>query len=262
MSSTAAPTVGELFQEAHDAGDLSGGSLQVLQNIGAHFQAALGTPAADVNASEVTLFNILVDNTGSLSPYTQEVIDGVNLCLDALTGSKQKDSIFISVRYYDSILNAFCALEDADHLDNHNYRASLGRTPLFDGALELLGVTAAKTQEFAGNGVPVRSVSVIVTDGADNASKHKAADVAQVVKDLLRAETHIIAGMGIDDGYTDFTAVFESMGVPANWILTPGNDASAIRQAFQVVSQSAVKVSQAANVSHVAMGGFGTGGYL
>lgn len=257
--SQSTPNLQSLFQEAHEAGDITAGSLQVLTNIGAHFAAALGTPADEINASEVTLFNLLADNTGSLAPFVGDVIAGQNLVIDALLGSKQASGIMMSTRYYDSVLNPFVLLEYADRLDSHNYRASLGRTPLYDGSLELLAVTTAKAAEFASNGVPVRTISLIISDGADNSSRHKSSDVAQIVGDLLRAETHIVAGMGIDDGYTDFTSVFQSMGIQDNWILTPGRDPSSIRQAFQVVSQSAVRASQGAgSFSQAALGGFGS----
>jgi len=48
------------------------------------------------------------------------------------------------------------------------------------------------------------------------------------------------------------------MGIPDAWILTPGNNASDIRKAFNVFSQSAVRASQGAGAfSKTALGGFG-----
>jgi len=106
--------------------------------------------------------------------------------------------------------------------------------------------------------VPVRTVTLLITDGADAHSQRAGAkQVAAIVRDMLRAETHIIAGMGIDDGSTDFRQVFRDMGIRDEWILTPGNSEAEIRQAFQVFSQSAVRVSQSANISLSGLGGFG-----
>jgi hypothetical protein len=62
--------------------------------------------------------------------------------------------------------------------------------------------------------------------------------------------------MGIDDGRTDFRAVFRELGIPDAWILTPGNGASEIRRAFQVFSQSAVRVGQGAAGAPAALGAF------
>lgn len=248
-----------LFQDAFDQGDLTAGSLQVIGNIGAHFAAVLGTPAEEVEASEVTIFNLKADNTGSVSPFVGEIVSGQNDVIDALLDSKQGSSVMMSTSFFNATLHPFVMLDQATRMDTHNYRADMGRTPLYDQTLEMLAATLAKTLEFASNGVPVRSVSCIITDGGDNSSKHRAADVNQVVEDMLRQENHIIAAMGIDDGYTDFNAVFAEMGIPKQWILTPSTDASSLRQAFAVISQSAVRASQgAASFSSTALGGFGS----
>ena len=95
--------------------------------------------------------------------------------------------------------------------------------------------------------------------GADEHSRRATAQtVAMLVRDMRQAETHIVAAMGIDDGSTDFRRVFREMGIEDQWILTPGNDASQIRRAFQVFSQSAVRASQsAAHFGQAVLGGFG-----
>jgi len=46
------------------------------------------------------------------------------------------------------------------------------------------------------------------------------------------------------------------MGIEDRRILTPRDNASEIRNAFQVFSQSAVRASQAASFSSSALGGF------
>jgi len=138
-----------------------------------------------------------------------------------------------------------------------NYQPSLG-TPLYDQTVVLLGTVIAKSQEFAESGVPVRSVTLLITDGADAGScKARAKDVAAIVRDMLQSEQHIVAAMGIDDGTTPFRDVFRAMGIDDRWILTPKSDASEIRQAFRMFSQSAVRASQHAGAfSRAAAGGF------
>ena len=123
----------------------------------------------------------------------------------------------------------------------------------------LLGTVLAKAQEFSDNGVPVRTVTLIITDGADAGSvRADASSVASVVQDMVRAENHIVAAMGIDDGYTDFRQVFKDMGIRDEWIMIPGNSDSEIRKAFQVFSQSAVRVSQGSgSFNQTSLGGFG-----
>lgn len=104
-----------------------------------------------------------------------------------------------------------------------------------------------------------RAVTAIITDGADSNSPRVPASLRQKVEGLLRTEQHIVIGVGIDDGYTDFRQVFQDMGIRDEWILTPKNTPSEIRRAFAIVSQSAVRASQATGggFSQVALGGFG-----
>ena len=255
--------VSELFQAAHSEGVLGPQALQALTvvDLGAQIQAGLGISVDDVQASEVVLVTVMPDDSGSIQQagHARTVCDGHNLVLDALLSSQQKDGILFHTRYLNgSVLNPFRPLEDVVRMHSKNYSPDQG-TPLYDQAVVLLGTVLAKAQEFTRNGVSARTVTLLITDGADCHSRtSRARDVAALVSDLRRAENHIVAAMGIDDGSTDFREVFRQMGIEDKWILTPGQGAQDIRQAFQVFSQSAVRVSQgAASFSRTALGGFG-----
>jgi hypothetical protein len=253
--------VNELFQAAHAEGVLSPASLQTLTavDLGAQIQAGLGISVDDVQASEVVLLTIMPDDSGSMrhGGNEQVVRDGHNLVLDALATSKQRDAILAHTRYLNGhVLFPYRPIDQAIRMTPANYDPRQG-TPLYDQSVVLLGSVLAKTQEFSENGVLARSVTLIITDGADqHSSRARARDVAALVKDMARAEAHIVAAMGISDGVTDFQKVFREMGIEDRWILTPGNDSSEIRRAFQVFSQSAVRASQAAAFGQASIGGF------
>jgi hypothetical protein len=199
---------------------------------------------------------VMPDDSGSISAAgnSQLVRDGHNLVLEALQKSKQRDAILAHCRYLNgSVLYPYRPVEQAEKMTATNYSPHLG-TPLYDQAVVLLGTVVAKTQEFAAAGVPVRTVTLLLTDGGDaHSTRAKAKDVAALVGDMAKTEQHIVAAMGLDDGTTNFRDVFRKMGIEDRWILTPAATASEIRKAFQVFSQSAVKVAQGA----VALGGFG-----
>jgi hypothetical protein len=260
---TQVPSVNSLFQAARDEGVLSAESWQTLDvlDIGTQIQAALGTPVDDVMSSEVVLVTIMPDDSGSIRYANNEaaVRAGHNTVLDALLACKQHNQILIHNRYLNGcILYPYCPLAQAVRMTSKNYDPNQG-TPLYDQTVILLGTVLAKAQEFADNGVPVRTVTLLLTDGADAGSTRATANqVRVIVQDMLRAENHLIAAMGISDGSTDFHQVFRSMGILDRWILTPGNNQVEIRQAFQVFSQSAIRASQsAATFSQSALGGFG-----
>lgn len=258
------PNLNQLFQAAQAEGILSSASLQALNvhDIGAQIQAGLGIHVDDVSASDVVLVTLMPDDSGSIdySGNAAIVRAGHNTVLDALLNSNQSSNILVHNRYLNGfVLYPYCPVTQAVRMDDRNYTPNQG-TPLYDQTVVLLGTVLAKAQEFSDNGVPVRTVTLIITDGADAHSQRATAKtVRSLVQDMLRTENHIIAGMGIDDGgHTDFRQVFQEMGIRQEWILTPGNGQKEIRQAFQMFSQSAVRASQSAgNFNQTSLGGFG-----
>jgi hypothetical protein len=254
----------DLFQAAHDEGDISAESLSALSidaDIGARIQAGLGIAPDDVPASEVLLVTMMPDDSGSIRAARNDeaVRSGHNLVLEALLASRQRDDVLVHTRYLNGfVLYPYRRLPDAVRMNRENFDPSLG-TPLYDQTVVLLGTVLAKSREFELAGVPTRTVTLIITDGADmHSARHTPANVRSIVTDMLRMESHIIAAMGISDGSTDFGQVFREMGIPEQWILTPGNTQSEVRKAFQAFSQSAVRVSQGVgHFSRAALGGFG-----
>ena len=253
--------VKDLFDAAHREGKLSRASLATLDvhDLGAAIQAGLGVAVDDVESSEVVLVSMMPDDSGSIrfSGNAAAVRDGHNLVLEALGACKQRDDIFVHNRYLNgTVLYPYTPVADAVPMTRHNYDPNQG-TPLYDQTVVLLGTVLAKAQEFAQNGVPVRTITLLITDGADeHSARAGAGEVASLVRDMLADEIHIIAAMGIDNGTTDFHKVFCAMGIPPAWILTPQNSAGEVRKAFQVFSQSAVRASQSAIFSSSALGGF------
>jgi hypothetical protein len=248
----------KLLTDAHKTGTLSAASMLALDvvDLGAQIQAGLGVAVDDVAASEVVLVTMMPDDSHSIAAAknTAAVRNGHNLVLESLRRSRQSGEVFTHCRYLNgTVLYPYVALGDAVEMDDHNYDPCHA-TPLYDQTVVLLGTVVAKTAELAQAGVPVRTVTLLITDGGDYGSTRCGAkEVRAIVADMLALENHIVAAMGISDGSTDFRKVFRDMGIPDRWILTPGNSATEIRKAFQVFSQSAVAVSAGAAF----VGGFG-----
>lgn len=274
MNSTSTPDLGTLFGGAQTDATLSAAGAQALalNDLGTHIQQGLGVNVDDVLASDVILVAFDIDDSGSMRPNEDTARTGMNSVLDALAASKQADQILVYCRLFNSgLLYPYTPLLDgvtkklnpALRLTAQNYRAT-GGTPLYDDYAITVGTAVAKVEEFKNAGVPARSITFLLTDGADAGSRtHKRPEsVEPLTKDILRTEMHLVLAMGIDDGgYTDFKDIFRRMGILDKWILTPKNNASEIRRAFEMVSQSAVRASQTAaqtgNFSQVA-GGFGS----
>ena len=256
--------IGALFGTARSQGVLSAESALALSlpDLGAQIQAAMGIGVDDVAASEVVLVTLMPDDSGSIrfSGNAQLVRDGHNQVVEALAKSHQRDGVLAHCRYLNGhILYPYRPVAQAERMTAKNYDPSSG-TPLYDQTVLLLGTVLAKAQQFADCGVVARTVTLLITDGSDqHSTRSTARDVARIVQDLQRQETHIVAGMGIyDGGQTDFKAVFREMGIEDRWMLTPGATTEEIRRAFQLFSQSALRASQSARTfGAAAVGGFG-----
>lgn len=261
MNSKAKNNAASLFKSAAAEGVISKSALQVINvnDIGTTINAALGVSVDDVTESEAVLVTQLIDDSGSIcfGANADAVRTGHNLVLDALVKSKQNAGVLGMCRYLNgTVLYPYRPINQAEKMDTANYDPR-GGTPLYDESITTLGAVLAKTQEFTDAGIPCRSVTLIVTDGADEHSRRTASDVKKVVDDMLKSENHIVAFMGIDDGRTDFRQIARDMGIRDEWILTPGNTPGDIRRAFMVFSQSAQRASQTAkSFSQTAMGGF------
>lgn len=263
--SNSTPDINELLHGAYAEGELSAQGLQSLTvnaDIGTQIQAGLGIAPDDVPSAEVVLVTMMPDDSGSIrfAGHAAAVRNGHNLVLEALGQCKQQDDILIHTRYLNGdILFPYRKLSDAVSMTKQNYNPNK-ETPLYDQIAVLLGTVMAKTWEFQDSGVPARTVTLIITDGADEHSTHQTpATIRALIDDMLRSESHIVAALGIDDGYTDFRQIFREIGIQDEWILTPANTVNEIRSAFQVFSQSAVRVSQgtiAMNLAQPGLGGF------
>lgn len=250
-----------LIQNAHDDGDLSQGSLSALTNIGDIgnvLQQGMGMQVEDLQASEVVLINVLLDNSVSMSSEQDAVRTGFDELVKSLTSSKQQENIvLLASTLNDGVVHAYMPLSAVPIMDRTHYRIH-GGTPLYFETLKLLATVVAKTKEFENNGIQVRTITLIMTDGGDTGGGNvDVTDVSSVITDMLGSEKHIVCGMGFGDENT-FRNIFTQMGVASNWILTAQSTPSDIRKAFQVFSRSAASASKsAANFAQTSMGGFG-----
>ena len=257
--SQSANNVNNLFQDAHDAGDLSKDALNIILNtidLGTNIGDALGEDIGNIPSTECILVSIELDDSSSIqfAGNTQNVRDGHNLLIETLKGAKVKDNIQVhGTKLNGGILYPYSFLDNVPMLDSSNYIPS-GGTPLHEKTIILLGTVLAKIQQARDAGISQRTITIIITDGGDTGSTDRSDEVAVLTREILRTETNIIFGMGIDDGHTDFNAVFTAMGIPSTHILTPKSDPKEIRKAFQTMSQSASAAAGGATFA----GGFGS----
>lgn len=251
-----------IFGDPASAGLTAAGAAVVVPNFASGIQAALGMSVDDIEASEATVVTVLADDTYSIegSGLSGAMRDGINLVFEALSGSETADGIIAGLHTITrGCVMPYKPIADVTRFDENSFPVDGGSTPLYDRSASTLGVVVTKSKDLRDAALPHRTITLIVTDGADTCSRHHRAPekVAPLVKDMLLAENHIVAFMGVGDA-AFFRDIAKRMGIADRWILTP-KDAKELRAALLMFSKSAVRASQAANAATfnaVAGGGF------
>jgi uncharacterized protein YegL len=222
---------------------------------------AAGRAAEDIVASDVTLVTVLIDASSSIAARNleQAVRDGHRQLVESFAGARERDSILMALWTFNGqldILHSYVPVSDAVRLDSRNYQGT-GSTRLFDTWCDALASNVAYAQRLRDSGTPCRSVVVVITDGEDCGSQRTSADCTRLSRDVLASEQFVLAFVGVGAD-VDFHRVARSMGVPDTCIAVQ-KDATpkALRAVFQMVSQSAIRVSQARVAPGAAAGFFG-----
>jgi hypothetical protein len=228
-----------------DAGELLIANLDETALLG-----CVGAPAAHLDASEVTLVSVLLDASGSMQPYRSAVVEAHRGMVNALAASKTAADVLLSTwAFADAplLLRSHEPVARAVALASGEY-APAGCTALHDTVLHAMTGLVAYSEALAASGVPTKRVLFVLSDGADNASRARASEVKRVARELLSDESSTLAFAGF--GPCDARALADSLGFGD--VIGAQATASELRRVFRQVSQSVVRVSQAAN----AAGGF------
>ncbi len=143
---------------------------------------------------------VLLDRTGSMGGIWDEALGSVNAYVDALTkpvdgaapdpGEKVTVAVFDhhSVLHFD-VIRKGVLLPDWKKVTNAD-ATPRGMTPLFDALARTVALAEADN--------PGRAVIVVMTDGAENASKEVTKDGAKAALDRARARGWEVVFLGAD----------------------------------------------------------------
>lgn len=247
--------IASLLTSAAASGDITAKTANLLTNAATlrEIKKGDGVSTDTYPHSAVRIITILLDDSTSIEQNgnTPHLIEGHNQIIQALRGASEKQRLetMVSCRTLNNgPVYEYKHLADVPHLTPATFSPD-GSTPLFDQSVVTVGSVIAKVQEFENAGIAVRTWTLIVSDGGDYGSRHKAHDVATVVKEL-NSEQHLVLAMGVSDGSTDFNKVFLAMGVKQpNIHVVNGKDPAALRRMFNQASQSAAGIASASATS-------------
>lgn len=214
-------------------------------------QACIGVPVENLDTDDPTLLAIVLDGSGSMEDATDGVIKGFNEgLLGGLVGAKGGSEIIASLWIFndqsDSVF-AHVKVEEVEKLDRRKYRP-FGSTALYDTTLKAITGLQAYAVTLQQAGIIPRCLVVVVSDGADNASRRTASEVRSVIQSCLRQEnwTFGFAGAKTFEGASvDFNKVAKNMGIESIIVVDAATPHD-WRQLFSLVSKSVIRKSQTA----------------
>lgn len=240
-------TKAQVSQSIVGAGLTPEASKILINNITAKTIAgAQGTNPADFNTDFVTLYCLLSDESGSMSPYRQVFVQEVNNDVEALKKSAAGDTIAMSHWAFNSdngsrLVHSYLPLDLIPSFAGYNPD---GQTPLFDAVMDAITSMLAYEDVLVKAGTRTQTVFVALTDGGDNDShRATAAAIKTVVDDLLTKEKYLFSLIGFGtNGYAQQIA--KSMGFLDSNVLEVGGSEHDLRIAMGTKSKSVIRASQ------------------
>lgn len=193
------------------------------------------TSVDDLESENVNLMMIGIDGSGSMGSYIGDMSNCLSDFKDALENSKEANEILVArADFRDDVkIGGYKAINEFDT----SYRTG-GCTAMYDCIVE----GSAKMMEYRkylrDQGVRVKCVFAIFSDGYENGSNADLSTARQAIENLNREEiTTAFISFGSE-------AQQEAKKLGFTNLLTVGSSASELRRAFNCLSKSVIESSK------------------
>lgn len=165
----------------------------------------------DLGASEYTLGVIVVDVSGSVEPFKNEIEGALKEVVKACRRSPRADNMMLRVVLFDdkvSEVHGFRPLPDCNEADYDGVIPSGGMTALYDAAYSSIKSAIEYGKQLTAKDFNCNAAVFVITDGQDNRSKMTCEMVAKALKEAKSAEAlesimPVLIGVNTDDGNLD-----------------------------------------------------------
>lgn len=211
----------------------------------------------DLDSDQQLSARFVIDDSGSMEDYEDDVSDALEDLKQMTLGSKQEDEMLLGKTLFGDQIkeDPYCLVSDFDT----SYSAPGWSTKLFDAIIQSVANVKASVKQLEDRQFTARGLLVILSDGRDNDSEATKQEAAEAIKSLKDS--------GIEVYYIEFGVAAKgialSLGISPDRILTPGNKSMSaeerrkeLRAAFRFVSKSAISISQGGAAPNVDNGMF------
>lgn len=205
-----------------------------IDGLGADIEAQ-NTAIDDLESENVNLMLIGIDGSGSMSSYRNDMMQCLTDFKEALENSKEANEILVARADFasDIDIGGYKAIDEFDT----SFSAG-GCTAMYDAVVEGSAKMLEYRKYLRDQGVRVKCVFAIFSDGYENGSKADVAAARQAIANLNREEiTTAFISFGSD-------AKVEAQKLGFVNMLEVGSSASELRKAFNCLSKSVIESSK------------------
>lgn len=177
---------------------------------GSNFQFS-ATRVTNLGASEYTLSVIVVDVSGSVSPYLVQMEKALQEVVKACRLSPRADNLMLRVVLFDdniSELHGFKPIPDCNEADYKGVLPCGGSTALYDATYSAVKSAVEYAKQLAAQDYTMNAAIFVITDGQDNRSKVSAKMVAEALTEAKTSEAlesimPVLIGVNTNSGGLD-----------------------------------------------------------
>lgn len=167
------------------------------------------TKLSDLGATEYTLVTLVIDDSGSVEPFRNEMVDAIKAVVNACRYSPRADNLMIRLVTFSNSLKEIHGFKLLANCNPDDYNGVLnvgGATALFDATVNSVDATSAYGKTLVDSQFSANGIVVVITDGADNQSSNTIASVAASLKKATANETleslvSILIGVNVTESY-------------------------------------------------------------
>lgn len=198
---------------------------------------AANTSIDEIDSENINLIFVGIDRSGSMYPFMGDMSKSLSDFKDALTNSKEADDILVARADFadTAVVGGYKRITEFDTA----YQTG-GSTAMFDTIVDGTNKLKEYRDYLKNEGMRVKAVFAIFSDGEDNVSSNKFGDAKKAVEYLNNEEivTAFISFGG------EATQVAKDLGFRN--ILDVNSSASELRKAFNCLSKSVIENSKSA----------------
>lgn len=198
---------------------------------------AANTSIDEIDSENINLIFVGIDASGSMATYKQDMRNALNNFKDALNDSKEADEILIArADFADFVqIGGYKKISEFDT----NY-ATFGMTALYETIYEGVDKLKQYRDFLKQEGMRVKTVFAIFSDGLDNYSQHDMSEARQQIE-YLNSEEIVTAFISFGGASTNVARDLKFRN-----ILDVNSSASELRKAFNCLSKSVIENSKSA----------------